>query len=63
MIVTGRVIFPERDEDVQPEIDDLDSRLEDAVWAGRLRLPFTWQRWLNWFVCRRWLLPRDVRKR
>ena len=63
MIVRGMVIFPETEEDVQVEIDDADTRMDDAVWARRLRLPFTWQRWYSWFVCRRWLEPRDVRKR
>jgi hypothetical protein len=38
------------------------ARMDDAFWAARIRRPFTWQGYLDWFVSRRWLMPRDVRK-
>ena len=63
MIVRGFPILPEFDHEVQPAIFDLEERLDDSIWARRIRLPFTWQRFINWWVCRRWLQPRDVRKR
>jgi hypothetical protein len=38
------------------------ARRDDAYWNLFVRQPFTWQRFLNWWVARRWVRPRDIRK-
>lgn len=38
------------------------ARRDDAFWAAYVRRPFTWQRYLNWWVARRWVIPRDIRR-
>lgn len=57
------VIYAEHDELVEESLDDSEARWQDAFWAREIRRPFTWQRWLNWWIARRWLVPRDIRKR
>lgn len=42
-------------------MDDTTARLDDAHWAARLRRPFTWQGYVDWWACRRWIRPRDIR--
>lgn len=56
------VIFPETDEEVVPQWESHLSRWDDAMWSRMLRQPFSWQLFLNWWVARRWLIPRDVRR-
>lgn len=46
----------------QEAVDDFAARRDDAFWAAYMRLPFTWQRFTNWWVARRWVRPRDIRK-
>jgi hypothetical protein len=48
---------------VQDALDDSTARQDDAFWARQSRLPATPQRLLNWWVARRWVVPRDVRRR
>lgn len=50
------------DGDFQRALDDSRSRQDDAWWAAYIRAPFTPQRYLNWWVARRWVIPRDIRK-
>lgn len=35
---------------------------DDGYWAAFVRAPFTWQRFTNWWIARRWIIPRDPRK-
>lgn len=53
---------PEDDSDVQAALDDSTSRHDDAYWARFVAAPFTWRRYSEWWVARRWVVPRDVRR-
>lgn len=47
-----------------PDFDRTTAFMDDIYWARQVYAkPFTWQRYLNWWVARRWLIPRDVRRR
>jgi hypothetical protein len=48
--------------DFQAAIDNSISRQQDAYWAHYIRLPYTPQRFINWWVARRWIIPRDIRR-
>lgn len=58
-----RVTFPETDADFGPGLADSLARRDDADWAWLVAQPYTPQRFLNWWVARRWVVPRDVRRR
>jgi hypothetical protein len=51
------------DDDFEAGLDDSRARQDDAWWARHVRLPYSPQRFTNWWVARRWIIPRDVRKR
>lgn len=38
------------------------ARWDDAYWLRVANGPFSWQRFLNWWVARRWVRPRDITK-
>lgn len=38
------------------------ARWDDAYWLRVANGPFSWQRFTNWWVARRWVIPRDIRK-
>jgi hypothetical protein len=38
------------------------SRSDDLFWSRFVTRSFTWPRFLEWWVHRRWVQPRDVRK-
>ena len=57
------VIFPEEDWEVEESLDDSVARLDDAFWAKFVYRGFTWQRFIDWWIARRWIVPRDIRKR
>jgi hypothetical protein len=42
--------------------DDFVARADDAFWAAFIRRPFSWQQYTTWWVARRWVIPRDIRK-
>lgn len=49
------------------EIDDLAverqiSTLDDAYWWRIIHGPFSWQLFTSWWVARRYVMPRDIRK-
>lgn len=44
------------------QLDRMTARWDDVFWSRYTRRPFTWQRFLNWWVARRWVVPRDIRK-
>ncbi len=67
----GEVAYPapviavfgvEHPSQVQAALDEQVARCDDAFWLAYTRLPFTWQRFLNWWAARRWVVPRDIRK-
>ncbi len=40
------------------------STVDDAFWLRRARGPWQgWQAFTNWWIARRWVQPRDIRKR
>ena len=39
------------------------ARSDDAYWLRFVRRPVTPQRFVDWWVARRFVVPRDVRKR
>jgi hypothetical protein len=62
----GRVLAVGDPDELQSTIDWMESlaSLDDIRWAYIVvRKPFTWQRFLNWWVARRYVQPRDVRRR
>ncbi len=38
------------------------ARQDDAWWARYVRGPYTPQRFMNWWVARRWIVPRDIQR-
>ncbi len=50
-------------EALEEGIDDATSRFDDLDWSYYVTRPFTWSRFMNWWVVRRWIEPRDVRRR
>ena len=59
---------PAIDISVSPDIgvawDEYTARVDDTYWAWATRYrTFTWMEFTHWWVARRWLTPRDVRKR
>lgn len=56
------VIFPEFAEEVEFLLDEATARADDALWMRYVKGQFSWQRFINWWVSRRWVMPRDVRR-
>lgn len=56
------LISVEDGEDFAAALADSTARNDDAYWRHFIALPFTWQRFTNWWVARRWVRPRDIRK-
>lgn len=48
--------------DLEHALDDSRARQDDAYWLQIAHGPFAWQTFLNWWVARRWIMPRDVTK-
>jgi hypothetical protein len=61
-VVRGLVVTPEDDDELGPLVDAAVARLWDAYWAKYVMAPFTWQRYLGWWIARRWIVPRDIRR-
>ena len=57
------VVQVDYDEDFSWAVEEFDGRADDAYWEHFARQQFTWDRFYEWWVARRWLVPRDVRKR
>jgi hypothetical protein len=49
-------------DDFEAALDDSRARQDDAWWARHVRLPYTPQRFISWWVARRWIIPRDIRR-
>lgn len=50
-------------ESEERELEEQVALYDDAYWAVFIRKPFTWPRFMIWHVARRWVEPRDIRKR
>lgn len=62
------MILPTDEEEVDGSVgealDDWQSRMDDRRWSWHaFRAPFTWQRFVDWWVARRWVIPRDHTRR
>jgi hypothetical protein len=42
--------------------EEAGARMDDAYWLRVSQRPLTPQRFLDWWVARRWVVPRDVRR-
>jgi len=65
---TGRLVpviyaFTGAIEDLAEGIAESTAYTDDLFWAYHVARPFTWQRYIDWWAARRWLLPRDVTRR
>ena len=50
-------------EDMTEALYDSVARRDDAYWLRFVRHRFSWTRFMYWWVARRWIVQRDVRKR
>ena len=59
------VVSPEwAEDDAEIDFDASVAQYDDAYWSYvALMAPFSWQLFLNWWVARRYVQPRDVRRR
>lgn len=55
-------LLADYDEQVRPALEDSVARLDDRSWSAFVEGPFSWRRFTTWWVARRWVMPRDVRK-
>jgi hypothetical protein len=51
------------DADLDGAISDSIARQDDAFWHRFVRDRFTWRRFTHWWIARRFIVPRDIRKR
>jgi hypothetical protein len=57
------VIDAEWEEDIELAMDEDLAAMDDAYWLWQAwRRPFSWPLFARWWVARRWVMPRDVRK-
>lgn len=56
------VVFPETEADFIPQMEAYVAHMATAYWRAALKRPFSWQGFTNWWVSRRWVIPRDPRK-
>jgi hypothetical protein len=50
------------EEDLEVALDDFTARQDDGYWARFVRRPYTPQRFIAWWIARRWVIPRDIRR-
>lgn len=52
-----------RVDDFEAALAESTARVDDARWLHFALGPWRgWQAFLNWWIARRWVMPRDVRK-
>jgi len=56
------VISVEHAGKLEEGIADVQAKLDDVFWTKFIALPFSWPRFHTWWVARRWVIPRDIRK-
>lgn len=54
------VVFGDRPEHL--ELEESVARQDDVFWQQFSRRWSGWQGYLNWWVARRWIIPRDRKK-
>lgn len=61
--ISGIVALPETNDDIVVVLEDVQPRMDDAWWYQEIRRwPFSWRRFDRWWLYRRWIIPRDIRK-
>ena len=56
------VVNTDIEADFMAALADSQARQQDAYWARYVRGPYSPQRFINWWVARRWIIPRDIRR-
>lgn len=56
------LITPEGERDVPEGYDAYTATVDDLWWSHFVRRSFTWPSFYRWWVARRWVRPRDVRR-
>lgn len=56
------VAMPEDTDHMIESMEDGISRMDDAYWSRFVRRDFSWQHFTDWWVARRWIIPRDIRR-
>ncbi len=56
-------VLVEWEEDFEGGLAEAVSKIDDRFWSYYVTRPFSWQRLANWWAARRWIQPRDVRRR
>jgi len=56
------VTMPEDTDGMIASMEDSISRMDDAYWSRLVYRGFSWQRFLDWWIARRWIIPRDIRR-
>lgn len=59
------VVTPEWSEDDHPiDFDESTAAADDRYWSWvAFAAPFSWMTFIRWWIARRWVVPRDVRRR
>jgi hypothetical protein len=53
------VIFPDSEEDIPKQVEEYATRVDSARWGYAVRTrPFSWAWYREWWIARRWVLPR-----
>lgn len=51
------------DEPVAGSVADVQARVDDVLWTRFVLLhPFSWMAFIEWWLARRWVEPRDARR-
>lgn len=63
-VLAVMLIDTDDQDEMEKAVYETESRYEDAYWNRvAWRRPFSWSVFAAWWVARRWIVPRDVRKR
>lgn len=62
-VPVSRVILIEDGFLLEDALDSDTARMDDAYWSRAARHLLTPQRFMDWWIARRWVMPRDVRRR
>ena len=49
--------------DLEEALGEAQAQVDDRRWSWYVFQPFTWQRFTDWWAARKYVMPRDVRKR
>ena len=52
-----------RADEYEAALDDFTARADDAFWRRFVARHFTWQRFTEWWIARRFIVPRNPSRR